>query len=94
MFTGMNSTQLAKHSYGLIDSAHVRPGDPVLRTVIGGGGHAGIFIGWAAGGHPIGWANNGSPAYPTIMNRDTTTGPFDFKVKSGHVTKFFRPQTP
>jgi hypothetical protein len=89
---------LRKHGYAQVDSAHARAGDVVVRAknTAKYNGHAGVFVGWAAGGHPIGWANNGSPAglAPPDTNVDRPTGSTDFKVKSGYITKFFRPHTP
>ena len=95
-FNISSAATLAWYGSQQIDSASVRIGDVVVRTKTSAClcGHAGIFFGWAAGGHPIGIANNGSPASPGHENANRPTGPFDFRVKSGYVTKFFRPQTP
>jgi hypothetical protein len=87
-----STTKLAKNGFTLIDSASLRVGDVIIRgKAPRGNGHAGLFVGWAGGGYPVGYANNGSPAYPTIMRHDTTTGVYHFKVKSGYVTRFYRP---
>jgi len=90
-----STAKLAKNGYVLVDSASVRAGDVILRgRAPRGSGHAGLFMGWAAGpggGYPIGWANNGTPATDTTSRYDGDTGRFHFKVKTGYVTRFFRP---
>lgn len=98
MFNAFTATQLAAHGYEEVDAFSVRAGDVVDHTTIDangivGSGHVGIFMGWAAGGFPIGWANNGRPATPTHINENYPVGRFNFHAASGYVTKFFRPQT-
>jgi len=93
LFNTLSSIELAAHGYAEVDSASVRPGDVVVRTIIGDGGHAGIFMGWVAGAGPAGWANNGQPATDTRPNQPLPTGKRMFKSNTGQVTKFFRPQT-
>jgi hypothetical protein len=93
-FNSYNQTQLAWYGYQQITTLTAQVGDVVVRTKIGGSGHAGIFYGWAAGGHPIGIANNGIPATPDHPRQDKDTGRFDFYARGGYVTKFFRPQIP
>jgi hypothetical protein len=96
MFNSFSQAGLASFGYEPVDSAGLRTGDIVVRTKTDGClcGHAGIFIGWAAGGYPIGWANNGVPATPTRANGDSTTKAFHFRVKAGTQVKFFRPILP
>ena len=99
MYNSRDGTQLAEHGFIQVDSASVRMGDVVVRTVIGGSGHAGIFIGWIASdvtgeytnGFPGGWANNGWPATHDAEGHNGLTGLFSFTPKDGTVTKFFRP---
>lgn len=96
MFNTYGSARLGNHGYVQVDSASVRAGDVVVRAKTSDCycGHAGVFVGWGAGGHPIGWANNGRPATPTDTNEDRLTTVYDFKTIAGRATKFFRPITP
>jgi hypothetical protein len=89
-----DTTNLAAHGFVQVDSAQVRPGDVVVRTIIGGSGHAGLFVGWVAGAGAAGWANNGLPATDTRPNKPNPTGKFLFAPDAGLVVKFFRPQIP
>lgn len=93
MFNSYSSGRLAHNGYVQVDSASVRQGDIVVRTTTSGClcGHAGVFVGWAAGGRPIGHANNGLPATRYRANEDKLTKKFDFKAEPGQLTKFFRP---
>jgi len=91
MYTS-DTTNLAAHGFVEVDSASVRPGDAVVRTWIGGSGHAGLFVGWVAGAGAAGWANNGSPATDTTKNSPKPTGAFLFAQRPNKVVKFFRPQ--
>ena len=97
-FGRMTSANAGYWGYVLTDSAHVREGDVVVRVHVVGtdtlGGHAGIFDHWEKGGNAIGWANNGIPATATSDNIDFPTGKFNFKPKTGWITRFFRPATP
>lgn len=95
MFNNFSTTKLAANGYVVVDSASVRIGDIVVRTKTTGCqcGHAGGFIGWGAGGHPIGHANNGLPATKTRPNKDNPTGKYDFIQRAGELTKSFRPVT-
>jgi hypothetical protein len=92
--------------YGYTQVAFPRTGDVVVRARNGPtrwNGHAGIFIGWAAGmssgvrtdSVPIGWANNGNPAgyLPNDTNYTLKTGSTGFKAGASFITKFFRPHT-
>lgn len=95
MFNSFGPTQLARHGYVQVDSAVVREGDIVVNTRTSGClcGHAGVFTGWGAGGHPIGHANNGTPATPDRPNLDRPTGKYNFKARPGYQVRFFRPIT-
>jgi hypothetical protein len=90
---------LTKYGYVEVDSANAREGDVVIRAKMQGdsSGHAGVFMGfWAApeigtAGHPVGWANNGTPATYQRPVDPKPTGKFDFKRKGVYVVfKFFR----
>ena len=98
-FGNMTTTSAKSWGYVIIDSATVREGDVIVRvkdTTVASlrSGHAGIFIAWMAGGHPIAYANNGSPAYVNKKRNDRKTGVVDLKRTGNLVPYFFRPATP
>lgn len=97
-------------NYGYTQVASPRTGDVVVKAKTGPppadrgwNGHAGVFIGWAAGmsggvrrdSVPIAWANNGRPAgFDSTEKRfDDYTGSTEFTATPGYITKFFRPHT-
>jgi hypothetical protein len=96
------------YGYVKTDSANLREGDVVVIAKVDTansvtrflGGHAGIFVQWAAGpaagGYSIGWANNGLPASKDHPNKNNPTGIYNFKIKDPNHWHlfFFRQATP
>jgi len=101
MFDTLSASLLATHGFvevtpPLVEGTGVpTDGEVVVRGKTTGrrNGHAGIFVGYAAGTplRPLGWANNGSPATDSTANQDRETGLRDFSPITGYATRFFAP---